>query len=140
MRRISFFPCIIKKGTWILIYPGLLTGFGILVFFTNLRLMEFEVRYLVLFPLSSVVNVFGWFWMGSLQKNMQLMLEFREALFLVLHFSYYILMTFLMMLSILLLSMLIILLSTLMCDEVSDLWQQLELASDFESNLRDTVD
>ena len=31
-----------------LIYPGLLTGFGILVFFTNLSLMEFQVRYLVL--------------------------------------------------------------------------------------------
>ena len=27
---------------------GLLTGFGILVFFTNLSLMEFQVRYLVL--------------------------------------------------------------------------------------------
>ena len=27
----------------------LLTGFGMLVFFTNLNLMEFQVRYLVLF-------------------------------------------------------------------------------------------
>ena len=26
------------------------------------------------------------------------------------------------------------------CDQVSDLWQQLELASELESNLRDTVD
>ena len=26
------------------------------------------------------------------------------------------------------------------CDQASDLWQQLELASDFESDLRDTVD
>ena len=26
------------------------------------------------------------------------------------------------------------------CDQASDLWQQLELASELESNLRDTVD
>ena len=26
------------------------------------------------------------------------------------------------------------------CDQVSDLWQQLELTSEFESDLRDTVD
>ena len=26
------------------------------------------------------------------------------------------------------------------CDQTSDLWQQLELVSDFESDLRDTVD
>ena len=29
---------------------------------------------------------FGWFWMGSLHKNIQLMLEFLKATFLVLHF------------------------------------------------------
>ena len=48
-------------------------------------------------------------------------------------------MTFLMMLSVILLSMLMILLST-QCDQASDLWQQLELASELESDLRDTVD
>ena len=48
---------------WHLIYLRLLTGFGILVFFTNLSLMEVQVRYLVLFPLSSVIDGFGWFWM-----------------------------------------------------------------------------
>ena len=42
-------------------------------------------------------------------------------------------MTFLMMLSVILLSMLI------KCDQASDLWQQLELASELESDLRDTV-
>ena len=41
------------------------------------------------------------------------MLEFLKALYLVLHFSYYILMTFLMMLSVILLSMLMILPSIL---------------------------
>ena len=37
------------------------------------------------------------FWMGSLHKNIQLMLKFLRALFLVLHFSYYTLMISLMM-------------------------------------------
>ena len=67
-----------------------------LVFFTDLSFMGFQVRYLALF-----------------HKNIQLMLEFLKAPFLVLHFSYYILMTFLMMLSVILVSMLMIQLSTL---------------------------
>ena len=45
-------------------------------------------------------------------------------------------MTFLTMLSVLLLSVLMIVLSI----QASDLWQQLELASELESDLRDTVD
>ena len=48
-------------------------------------------------------------------------------------------MTFLMMLSVILLSMLMILLYS-KCDQVSDMWQQLELASELESDLQDTVD
>ena len=82
-----------------------------LLFFTNLSLMEFQVRYLALFLLFLVIDSFEWFWMGSLHKNIKLMLEFLKAPFLVLHFSYYTLMTFLMILSVILLSMLIILLS-----------------------------
>ena len=85
-----------------------------LVFFTNLGLMEFEVK---IFGLTSSllsnrrlrVVLDG----GSLHKNIQLMLEFLKAPFLVLHFSYYTLMTFLMMLSVILLSMLMILLCIL---------------------------
>ena len=50
--------------------------------------------------------------MGSLDKNIQLMVEFLKAPPLVLHFSYYTLMTFLM-LSVILLSMLMRILSTL---------------------------
>ena len=96
-----------------LIYPRLLTWFGMLVFFTNFSLMKFQVRYFALFLLFSVIDGFEWFWMGSLHKNIQLMLEFHKASFLVLHFSYYTLMTFLMMLSVILLSMLMILLSIL---------------------------
>ena len=53
------------------------------------------------------------FWKGNLPRNIQLMLEFLKGSFLVLHFSYYRLVTFLMMLSVRLLSMMVILLSTL---------------------------
>ena len=98
---------------WHLIYPRLLTEFGMLVYFTNLSLMEFQVRYLALFLLFLVIDSFEWFWMGSLHKNIQLMLEFLKGQFLVLHFSCCILMILLIMLSVILLSMLMILLSIL---------------------------
>ena len=120
------------------IYPRLLTEFGILVILTNLSLKEFQVRYMALFLLFSVIDSFEWFWKVRLHKNIQLMLEFLKAPFLVLHFSYYTLMTSLMMLSVILLSLLMILPS--MCDQASDLWQQLELAFELEYDLRDTVD
>ena len=96
-----------------MLYPRLLTGSGMLVFFTNLSLMEFQVRYLALFLLFSVIDDFEWFWMENLHKNIQLMLEFLKAPSLVLHFSYYTLMIFVMMLSVILLSMLTILLFVL---------------------------
>ena len=83
-----------------------------LVFFTNLSLMEFEIRYLALLLLFSVVGGFGWLWLGSLHKNIQSLLEFLNGPFLVLNFSSYTFMTFLMMLSVILLSMLMILPST----------------------------
>ena len=98
---------------WNLICPRLLTGFGTLVYFTNLILTEFHVKYLALFLLFSVIDGFEWFWMEILHKNIKLMLEFLKALLLVLYFSYYTLTTFLMMLSVILLSMLMILLSIL---------------------------
>ena len=96
---------------WHVIHPRLLTGFGILVFFTNLSLMEFQVRYLALFLLFSVIDCFEWFWMESLPENIQLILEFLKALFLVLYFSCHRLMTFLTMVSVILLSVLMILIS-----------------------------
>ena len=98
---------------WHLIYPKLLKGFGMLVYFTNLRLIGFQVRFLALYLLFSVIDAFKWFWMESLDKNIQSMLEFFKGPSLVLHFSYCILMTFLMMLSGILLFMLMILLSVL---------------------------
>ena len=41
-----------------LIYPRLLTGFHMLIFFTDLSLMVFQVRYLALFFLFSVIDGF----------------------------------------------------------------------------------
>ena len=61
------------------------------------------------------------------------------APFLVLHFSHNTLMTFLMMLSVIFPSVLMILLCS-KCDQASEVWQQLELASELESNLQDTAD
>ena len=75
----------------------------------------------------------------NFEKNIQLMLEFLKAPSLVLHFSCYTFMTFLAMLSVIFLSMLMILLCS-KCGQTSDLWQQLELPSVIESDLRDTVD
>ena len=76
--------------------------------------VKFQVKFLELFLLFSVTEGFEWFWMENLHKNnFQLMLGFLKAPFLVLHFSYYTLMTFLVMLSVILLSMLMIQLSIL---------------------------
>ena len=66
-----------------------------LVFIINLSFKEFLVGYLALFLLFSVIYDFEWFWMESLHKNIQLLLDFLKAPFLVLHFSCYALMTFL---------------------------------------------
>ena len=94
---------------WHLIYPRLLTGFDMLVSLTSLSLMEFQVRYLALFLLFSVIDGFKSFWMESLHNNIQLILEFLKGPFFVLHFSCYTLMAFLTILSVTLLSMLMIL-------------------------------
>ena len=52
-------------ATRAVIYPRLLTGFSMLVYFTNLSLMEFQVRYLALFLLFSVIDNFEWFLDGK---------------------------------------------------------------------------
>ena len=94
---------------------------------------------MALFLLFSVIGSFEWFRMGDLHKNIQLMLELLKAPFLLLHFSHYTLMTFLIMLSVILLSMLMIQLYSKI-DQASDLWQQLALVFELESDLRDTMD
>ena len=55
-----------------------------LVFFTHISFMEFHVRCLALFLFFLVIDDLKWFWMGSLHKNIQLLLEFLK--FLVLYF------------------------------------------------------
>ena len=77
----------------------------------KLTSMEFQVRYLVLVCLFSVIDGFEWYWMGSHTKHIYLILEFPEAPFLVITFSCYTLMTF-PMLFLILISMLMRLLST----------------------------
>ena len=99
IKLLVFLTCLELLELWHLIHLRLLTGFGMLVFFTNLSLMEVQVRYLALILLFSVIDCFKWLWMGSLHNNIQLMLEFLKAPFLVLLFCYYALMT-LMMLSV----------------------------------------
>ena len=59
-----------------------LTGFDMLVF----TVLEFQVRCLTLFLLFSVIDSFESLWMGSLHKNILIMLEFLKALLLVQHF------------------------------------------------------
>ena len=62
----------------VLEYPRILTEFVMLVLFTNLSLRELQVRDFTLFLLFSVIDSFGWFKMGRLQKNIQLMLIFSR--------------------------------------------------------------
>ena len=73
--------------------------------------------------------------MGILHKTIQLMLELFKAPFLVLQFSYYTLMTFLLMLSVRLLSTLLVLLSTVIEIRHLIFKQQLQLSFELESNL-----
>ena len=68
---------------------------------------------MTLFCLVSVIDGFGSFWLGSLRKSTQSILEFVKAPFLVLHFSCHTLMTFLMVLFAILSSIPMILLSTI---------------------------
>ena len=100
--------------------------------------MEFQARYWALFLPFSVIDGFKWFWMGNLHKDIKLMLKFLKGPFLVLHFSYYTLMTFLIMLSVILLSMLMILLSILSVIRYLICGNNLNWL--LESDLRDTVD
>ena len=93
----------ISKAFHRVLYAGLLH---------KLKSQEVQVRYLVLLLLFSVIDTSEWFWIESIHKNTQLMQEFLKAPFLVLHFSCYTFMTFLM-LSVILLSMMMILLSIL---------------------------
>ena len=73
------------------------------------RLKSYGISDHIFSILFSVTDSFGWLWIGRLHKNIQLMLEFLKIPFLVLHFSCYTLMKFLMMLSVMVISMLMML-------------------------------
>ena len=78
--------------------------------------------------------------MGHLYMKIQLMLEFLKAPFFVINLSYYTSMAFLMMLSLPFISMLMILLSTLSEIRHVICVKNLEVASELEPDLQDTVD
>ena len=88
-----------------------LTVLGMLVLFRNSYGISRQIYGFILS--FSATDSFGWFWMGSVHTNIELMLKFLKVPFLVLHFFCRILLSFLMILSVILLSMLMILLSTL---------------------------
>ena len=111
-----------------------------LAFFTNLSLMEFQVRYLALFLLFLVIGGFGLFIdgkssqeypvnpgvpQGSIPGPTLLLLYINELPdHVICNIAIYADDTT----------------PYSKCDQASDLWQQLELASELESDLRDTVD
>ena len=112
-----------------------------LVFFTDLSLMEFKVRYLVLFLLFPVINGFKRLWSGwqvftRISSNAGVPRGFilGPTLFLlyindlpddvICNIAIYADDTALYS----------------KCDQTSDLWQQVELASELESHLQNTVD
>ena len=53
----------------------------------TLSIMKFQVSYLSLFRLLSVIDGFGWLWMQTSHKSIYLILEFFKASFFVLLFS-----------------------------------------------------
>ena len=75
----------ISKGFYRVWHTGLLQ---------NSCLTEFQVGYLSLFCLSSVIIGFDWTWIEILRKNIQLMLQFLKGPFLSSPNSCYTLMTF----------------------------------------------
>ena len=102
-----------------------------LAFFTNLSLLEFQVRYLVLLRLFSVTDGFELFWMGSLHKNIQLCWSSSR-----LHSWSINELPDDVICNIVTYADDTTLYSK--CDQASDLWQ-LELASELASDLQDTL-
>ena len=117
---------------WNLMYSRFSIGSHMLVFFIDANLNGISSRVFGL-RLSSVINGFGWFWMGSLQKSTHSMFQFLKAPYLVLHFSYYTLMTFLMNTSIYVLFSTVSVIKHL-------IWQQLDQQDTLDWNRKRLVD
>ena len=122
---------------WQLIYPRLLTGFGVLVLFTNLPLVEFQVRYSALFLLFSVIDGFALDGKSSQEYSVNAGVPHSSVLGPTLFLLYINDLTDNVISNIAIYADDTTLYSK--CDQTSDLWQQLELASQLEFDLRDTM-
>ena len=73
--------------------------------------MEFQIRYLALFRIFSVIDGITWFWMGIFLKNIQLIAIYVDDTIL-----------------------------CSKCEQTSDSWQQLKMAFELESDLQEFLD
>ena len=120
-----------------MIYPRLLTRFGMLFFVTDLSLVKFQVRYLALFLLLSVIDSCGCFWMGRLHKNKSWSSSRVHS------WSYAFLPSINDLPDDVICNIAIYAGDATFyskCDQASDLWQQLEWAFELEPDLQDTMD